>query len=275
MSVDLHLSHVVLTDAIKLKAPIGTGAFFSITRIDLADLVMATKVALSALKPLPPLVVLKRPLLERDLDKPSNRRVFSSMATELQILRDTELRRHPNIISLLGVCWYPDLDRITPVFVLEAATLGDLENFFSGTALTPIEEIRLCTDIARGLHAIHERGIIHCDLKPQNILIFEQGEGHYIAKLADFGSSLLLSDQIVAMSSIGGTKAWQAPEVCELSTSNGLILAEVYSLGMVFWYAFTNGSSAVILDSCDIALFRRQKSLVIYSTPPSQPWKTQ
>ena len=72
--------------------------------------------------------------------------------------------------------------------------------------------IQIVVGIARGLLYLHEEcntQIIHCDIKPQNILLDE----YYNARIADFGlAKLLMMDQSQTRTAIRGTKGYVAPE---------------------------------------------------------------
>ena len=81
----------------------------------------------------------------------------------------------------------------TPLLVLELA-IADLHSIFEKSHIKMTCGItqQLSIEVGRGLDAIHEAGIIHGDIKPQKILIFENfSDGvPLIAKLADFGLSV-------------------------------------------------------------------------------------
>jgi serine/threonine protein kinase len=249
MSTDLHLASVLLGPRINIREPVGSGSSFSITLVEQSELSPHMRISSDKLKPLPGLVAIKKPLLEGDPNKPSNQRVLRAMATELRILRDVDLLAHKNVVSLLGVCWTTEPERPFPVFVLEAAELGDLESFLSHKSLTADEEVRMCIDIAAGVCAIHKKGVIHCDLKPRNILIYKDGRDSFTAKLGDFGSSILLFTWRSNFQLHGGTKAWQAPEIDEISEPDELVKADIYSLGLLMWFLFATDIASGVLDS--------------------------
>ena len=249
MSTDLNLASILLGPKVNIREPVGSGSSFSITLIEHSELSPHQRIPTSMLNPLPGLVALKKPLLSGDPNKASNRRILRSMATELRILRDVDLFPHDHVVSLLGVCWASDSERPLPVFVLEAAEFGDLENFLLFKVLTAEEEVRTCIHICLGLYALHKKGVIHCDLKPRNILVYKDGQSSFTAKLADFGSSILLSAWHSDCQLHGGTKAWQAPEISEVSEPDELIKADIYSLGLLMWYLFAKDVASSVLES--------------------------
>ncbi|KAJ4309384.1 hypothetical protein N0V84_011532 [Fusarium piperis] len=185
---------------------------------------------------LPDLVAVKIPRADADLNSPRSRKVWSSMAMELQILRNTFIHSHPNIVQLLGVCWKSIKDGVLmPSFVLEAAEI-DLEKYLSTPKAVDYRKILgLAVDIVTGVRALHDIGIIHGDIKPANVLIFKDPQLTYIAKIADFGSSLLQSDLKAPVRLSFGSEFWQAPECREHLDAEQLAKADVYSVGLVLW----------------------------------------
>jgi predicted Ser/Thr protein kinase len=89
-------------------------------------------------------------------------------------------------------------------------------------------------DVAAALALAHRRGILHRDVKPQNILLDPSGG----ARLTDFGSARL-SDQatVTATGGMVGTPDYAAPEV--LAGARGDARADVYGLGLSLYYALT------------------------------------
>jgi len=104
--------------------------------------------------------------------------------------------------------------------------------------LTLEEFFSIATQCAEGLAAAHDHGIVHCDIKPENIMLTIEGQ----AKILDFGVAKYLprSDQSSTVDRSGtmaGTPAYMAPEVLLEKVPDGR--ADVFSLGVVFYEALT------------------------------------
>ncbi|GMF59676.1 unnamed protein product [Phytophthora fragariaefolia] len=127
---------------------------------------------------------------------------------------------HPNIIQLFGACHLGDA-----FFVSEYARGGQLDIYCRDH---PNEVWAKLHEAALGLRYLHSRGIVHGDLKCNNILI----DGHGIAKLTDFGlSSLNEPDSEMAPGQlVTGAIRWRAPEV--LQGGHPTFASDIYSFGM-------------------------------------------
>ncbi|KAI6694804.1 hypothetical protein NL676_022514 [Syzygium grande] len=86
---------------------------------------------------------------------------------------------------------------------------------------------RLALDVARGLSYLHDKGIIHGDVKPSNFLVDSNGT----LKVTDFGLSHRAA--YYGSSEVGGTMRYMAPEVIKDGTSS--LKADVYSFGITLW----------------------------------------
>ncbi|MEO6056113.1 MAG: serine/threonine-protein kinase [Gemmatimonadales bacterium] len=94
--------------------------------------------------------------------------------------------------------------------------------------------VRLGRDVAVALSAAHRRGILHRDVKPQNILLDPDGR----ARLTDFGSAKLDGQLgVTGSGTLAGTLAYTAPET--LAGRRGDARADVYALGLTLYYALT------------------------------------
>ncbi|XWS28261.1 hypothetical protein CRYUN_Cryun25bG0051300 [Craigia yunnanensis] len=125
---------------------------------------------------------------------------------ELNIIGQTH---HKNLVRLLGFCDDGD----NRLLVYEYLSNGTLASFLFGDSRPSwSQRTQIAFGIARGLLYLHEEcstQIIHCDIKPQNILLDE----HYNARISDFGlAKLLLLNQSHTNTAIRGTKGYVAPE---------------------------------------------------------------
>ncbi|KAJ4711693.1 Receptor-like protein kinase [Melia azedarach] len=116
---------------------------------------------------------------------------------------------HRNLVRLLGFC---DEGR-NKLLVYEFTSNGTLASYLFGISRPDWNKrIQLAFGIARGLTYLHEecsKQIIHCDIKPQNILLDET----FTAKISDFGlAKLLMNDQTRTLTAIRGTRGYVAPE---------------------------------------------------------------
>ena len=110
-----------------------------------------------------------------------------------------------NIVELLDVGWDAD----PPYYVMEYLENGSLAALLEKGPLPPSEAVRIVRTIVQALVHAHGSGILHCDLKPANILL----DKNYEPRLADFGQSRLSHEQYAAL----GTLFYMAPEQADLS----------------------------------------------------------
>lgn len=227
-----------------------SGTFFSVTLIARNSLLRRTAVDLDYFHSVPELIAIKTPKLHSNGNTSGNSKLLRSLAKEYQILKSKQLAKHKNIVTAYGCIWQtlpspytghsqptPSVGQPqpTPALVLDGTTLGDLLNFSRSRFLTLRERIWLCLDITSGLSAIHTHGVIHGDLKPNNILIFRSPGQRYTAKLADFGSAILLSETKFPCQVPPGTKIYRAPECADGSNRldrEGLVKTDLFSLGV-------------------------------------------
>lgn len=131
------------------------------------------------------------------------------------------------VVQLLDVGWHAE----PPYYVMEYIENGSLEELLNERgALPPDEAVALLREIAVGLTHAHGKGVLHCDLKPANILLDQDRR----PRLADFGQSRLSSEQTPAL----GTLFYMAPEQADL---NALPDArwDVYALGAILYCLLT------------------------------------
>ncbi|XP_059631856.1 G-type lectin S-receptor-like serine/threonine-protein kinase At5g35370 [Cornus florida] len=136
---------------------------------------------------------------------------------------------HVNLVKLRGFC----AQGRQRLLVYEYMNRGSLDRtlFGSGPVLEWQERIEIALGTARGLAYLHsgcDQKIIHCDVKPENILL----QDHFQAKISDFGlSKLLTPEQSSLFTTMRGTRGYLAPEW--LTSSAISEKTDVYSFGMV------------------------------------------
>ncbi|KAL4618932.1 hypothetical protein ACB092_06G046800 [Castanea dentata] len=136
---------------------------------------------------------------------------------------------HRNLVRLLGFC-AEDSKRL---LVYEYMSNGSLADLLFGAILRPdwTERLRIALDVARGILYLHEEceaPIIHCDIKPQNILM----DDCWNAKISDFGlAKFLMPDQTRTFTGARGTRGYVAPEWHKNIPIS--VKADVYSYGIV------------------------------------------
>ncbi|GMF40864.1 unnamed protein product [Phytophthora fragariaefolia] len=132
--------------------------------------------------------------------------------------------RHKHIVNFFGAC-----DQGSPwFFVCEEAANGNLKNYLyrqkkEGRSLA----WRKLYEAALGLHFLHQRHIIHSDLKCNQILVSAEG----VAMLTDFGLSFMSADSRPRVPP-GGAVRWKAPECLKNATKPPTMESDVYSFGM-------------------------------------------
>jgi serine/threonine protein kinase len=161
----------------------------------------------------------------------------------------TELRTigktcHKNLVRLIGYCD----EGLHRMLVYEFMSNGSLADILFGQT-KPIwnQRIGFALGIARGLVYLHEEcdaPIIHCDIKPQNILIDE----YFTAKISDFGlAKLLLADQSRTNTMIRGTRGYVAPEWFKNVPVTAKV--DVYSFGSMLLEIICCRKSVVLMES--------------------------
>ena len=127
----------------------------------------------------------------------------------LQEARASAAIRHDNVVRIHAV-----EDAPFPFIVMELVNGETLRSHVQDHGPLATEEtFDLGIQIIKGLAAAHQKGIVHLDVKPANILVEELPNGKKIAKLTDFGLALVVDGQGEAVpETLLGTPAYMAPE---------------------------------------------------------------
>jgi hypothetical protein len=146
---------------------------------------------------------------------------WSLLSREVEKLRFLSADRY--VVQLLDVGW----DAEPPYYVMEYVEHGSLDDLLRrhGTFTVP-EAVELFEELAIGLAHAHGKGVVHCDLKPANVLLDQDQR----PRLADFGQSRLSHEQKPAL----GTLFYMAPEQADLEAIPD-VRWDVYALGAILY----------------------------------------
>ncbi len=181
--------------------------------------------------------------LQNDLDADLERTLVENFQNEAIAL---DRVRHPNVISRLGHGSARDLhNTVFHYLVLEYLPGGDLAKLCRERNLTLVEALNYLEQVCAGLAHAHQNGIIHRDIKPQNLLLTEDRK---TVKIADFGvARVSQSDSPITRV---GTNMYAPPEHSPMfaGTTGTLTFtkltpaADIYSLAKSAYVLITNES---------------------------------
>lgn len=190
------------------------------------------------------------------------RRHLMSLELEIVALCHPGIRKNRNITRLIS--WgrdYLDPETPLPVLFMEAASCS-LDEFLDQESRWHIK-YQFALDISSGLEALHKYHIVHGDMKPGNILVFEQQNPKvpFVAKLSDFGLCIDLfnSKSELRIDDYLGTRDWNAPELLkknqfEIITGTSfdpiiMLKFDTYSYGLVLVSIFCTKLDVSRLDT--------------------------
>jgi eukaryotic-like serine/threonine-protein kinase len=220
----------MLADRYALKAPLGQGGMGVVWRAE--DVVLGREVAV------------------KELVFPASMPAEERRAAQARVKREARAAarlNHQAAVTLYDVVTDPGGVFIVMELV-EGPTLAELVRV--GGPLAPERVIELGTQLAGALESAHRAGIVHRDVKPENVLVPRAGT----AKLADFGVASLAGDpQLTTTGLVIGSPAYMAPEQAQGEPAGPP--ADFWSLGATMFFAvegrppFDKGSSMATLGA--------------------------
>lgn len=133
-----------------------------------------------------------------------------------EVERLTRLDRHPFIVTLLDI----SLGEEPPFYVMDLIEGGSLQQYVNPQSpLSSDRTLPWMSQICDALSYVHAKGLIHCDLKPANILV--DGRDHI--RVVDFGQSRVFTESAASM----GTLFYMAPEQAMLAEEGNLVQPDV------------------------------------------------
>ena len=161
-----------------------------------------------------------------------------AVARFIQEARTVNRIRHRNIVDVPDIL---ELDDGTTCIVMEFLR-GQSLGKWARSGIDLPRALAVLVQICDGLHAAHQVGVVHRDLKPDNIIIVPTSDGAELVKLLDFGVAKLLNrdDEDIgfqtAAGSVIGTPAYMSPE-----QAGGMVIdarSDIYSLGAIMYELF-------------------------------------
>ena len=155
----------------------------------------------------------------------SDERAVRQFVQESQILARL---RHPNIVNVQGLGRFPAGGYF---IVMDFVDGVDLQSRLQTGPLSVAEAISIVKHVAGAVQHAHDHAIVHCDLKPANILV--DSRNHVF--VTDFGFAFVFSNVSQAsMNSIGGTEGYIPPEILQLQ-SQPTCATDIFALGALLW----------------------------------------
>ena len=176
---------------------------------------------------------MQRPVAIKTLHDVSSQQVLDLFYRECDILRSIV---HPNVIDILDMGDFEEDGYTKPYYVmplLRGKTLYDLLHPTERVSepLSVDRAVEVIVQTSRGLHAAHERELLHRDVKPKNIFIIDD----FSVKLIDFGVAHLLGN--ASRTGVKGTLEYMAPEQVRMK---GLTRrTDIFSLATVCYETLT------------------------------------
>jgi len=174
-------------------------------------------------------------------------------------IRTTSMLSSPYVVSVHD---YGVTKNKRPYFVMEYLDGIDLKTLVRREQpFAPARALRLMLQVTHVLEEAHSKGIVHCDVKPSNLMVMGQPPNDVI-KLVDFGFAQPTANQEAPKSFVHGTAGYVAPE--RLLGETGSPRSDVYAVGSVLYFMLTG--YAAFIGPSPISISRSQ-----LNTTPPQP----
>jgi len=184
-------------------------------------------------KPVERMVALK--LIKPGMD---SRQVIARFEAERQALA---LMDHPNIARVLDG---GTTESGRPYFVMELVKAIPITKYCDQYRLSPRQRLELFLPICHAIQHAHQKGIIHRDVKPSNVMV-SLYDGNPVPKVIDFGvakaTGSRLTDRTLftAIGAVVGTFEYMSPEQAELNQLDVDTRSDIYSLGVLLYELLT------------------------------------
>jgi tetratricopeptide (TPR) repeat protein/tRNA A-37 threonylcarbamoyl transferase component Bud32 len=181
------------------------------------------------------------------------------------------LMDHPNIARVLDAGTTAGGQ---PFFVMELVKGVPLTQFSDQHKLPVADRLNLFVQVCSAVQHAHQKGVIHRDLKPTNILV-ESHDGRPVPKVIDFGlakatTDVPLTDRTLftAFGTVAGTPLYMAPEQATFNAIDVDTRADIYALGVIL-YELLTGTTPIKRDTFQAAAFDEMLRVIREDEPPT------
>jgi serine/threonine protein kinase/Tfp pilus assembly protein PilF len=195
-----------------------------------------------------------------------SKQVLARFEAERQALA---LMDHPHIARVLDG---GATDGGRPYFVMELVKGQSITRYCDEQRLTPRQRLELFVPVCQALQHAHQKGIIHRDVKPSNVLVAPY-DGKAVVKVIDFGVAKATGQRLTGktlfteLGAVVGTLEYMSPEQAELNNQDIDIRSDVYSLGVLL-YELLTGTTPLTRERLKQVAFGEMLRLIREEEPP-------
>jgi serine/threonine-protein kinase len=189
-------------------------------------------------------------LIEKKVALKVLRREYSAKSELVQRFKQEAISasriKHPNVLDVFD---FGQLENGSFFLAMEYLQGRDLAaELEQNTVIDPVLAVRLALQMCRALGSAHSRGVVHRDMKPENVFLHRTEDGDEIVKIVDFGIAQLrgrddqkqepaVRRRLTRTGVIFGTPEYMSPE--QAAGRNADLRVDIYALGVILYEMFT------------------------------------